>query len=208
MIHFARWKIILIFAVCILGIALAVPNVLTEKQRAALPDWAPKSTLNLGLDLRGGSHLLLEVEIKAAFKERVSNLVQAMRQELRNNRIGYTRIGPRGDTATVVIRDPDKKASRGSGGETNLEFATRLLRRLEITGGIGDRVLLVDKAKGFLQKSLHININNAQSIADKQSAGNEQNDDYRAKRGARFLFATTSFAACPFFGHQFSPVRF
>jgi preprotein translocase subunit SecD len=131
MIHFARWKIILIFALCALGIALAAPNVLTQDQRAALPDWAPKSTMNLGLDLRGGSHLLLEVDIKTAFKERISNLVQAVRQELRTNRIGYTRIGPRGDKAVVVIRDPDKKASRGSGGQTNLELATRLLRPLE-----------------------------------------------------------------------------
>jgi len=131
MIHFARWKIILIFAVCALGIALGIPNLLTNEQRAALPDWAPKSTLNLGLDLRGGSHLLLEVDIKTDFKERISNLVQAMRQELRTNRIGYTRIGPRGDSAQVVIREPDKKANRASDGQTNLEFATRLLRRLE-----------------------------------------------------------------------------
>ena len=128
MIHFSRWKIILIFAVCALGFVMATPNLLSKQQLAAIPDWLPKSQLNLGLDLRGGSHLLLEVDIKAAFKERISNLVQSMRAELRRERIGYSRIGPRGDTAVVVIRNPDKAARRGRDGQTNIERATRLMR--------------------------------------------------------------------------------
>jgi preprotein translocase subunit SecD len=131
MIHFARWKIITIFAISVLGILMAVPNLLSNPQLAALPDWAPKSTLSLGLDLRGGSHLLLEVNVKAALKERVSNLVQAMRTELRREQIGYSRIGLVGDTAMVQIRDPDKPARRATDGQTNIERATRLLRRLE-----------------------------------------------------------------------------
>ncbi len=131
MIHFARWKIITIFAISVLGILMAVPNLLSTQQLAALPDWAPKSKLNLGLDLRGGSHLLLEVNVKAALKERVSNLVQSMRTELRREQIGYSRIGIVGDAAMVQIRDPDKPARRATDGQTNIDRATRLLRRLE-----------------------------------------------------------------------------
>jgi len=131
MIHFSRWKIILIFALCTLGLVLAAPNLFSKQQLAGFPGWVPKSTLNLGLDLRGGSHLLLEVDLKAAYKERLTNLVQAIRAELRRERIGYSRIGATGEQALVVIRDPDKKARRGRGGQTNIERATRLLRRLE-----------------------------------------------------------------------------
>jgi preprotein translocase subunit SecD len=131
MIHFSRWKIILIFAVCVFGFVMAAPNLFSKQQIAAFPNWAPKSQLNLGLDLRGGSHLLLEVDVKAAYKEQLSNLVQAIRAELRGERIGYTRIGATRDQALVVIRDPDKKARRGRDGQTNIERATRLLRRLE-----------------------------------------------------------------------------
>ena len=131
MIHFARWKIILIFVVCALGIGLAAPNLFTDQNLAKLPSWVPKAKLNLGLDLRGGSHLLLEVDLKSAFNERYSNLVQAMRAELRRERIGYTRIGVVRDTARVTIRNPDKPAVKGRDGQTNVERAVRLLRRLE-----------------------------------------------------------------------------
>ncbi len=131
MIHFSRWKIILIFALCTLGLVLAAPNLFSKQQLAGFPGWVPKSTLNLGLDLRGGSHLLLEVDLKAAFKERLADLVQGIRAELRSERIGYSRIGATGEQALVVIRDPDKKARRGRGGQTNIERATKLLRQLE-----------------------------------------------------------------------------
>ncbi|MEE8084314.1 MAG: protein translocase subunit SecD [Alphaproteobacteria bacterium] len=131
MIHFSRWKIILIFALCTLGMVLAAPNLFSKQQLAGFPGWVPKSTLNLGLDLRGGSHLLLEVDLKAAFKERLADLVQGIRAELRSERIGYSRIGATGEQALVVIRDPDKKARRGRDGQTNIERATKLLRQLE-----------------------------------------------------------------------------
>ena len=131
MIHFSRWKIILIFALCTLGMVLAAPNLFSKQQLAGFPGWVPKSTLNLGLDLRGGSHLLLEVDLKAAFKERLADLVQGIRTELRSERIGYSRIGATREQALVVIRDPDKKARRGRDGQTNIERATRRLRQLE-----------------------------------------------------------------------------
>ncbi|MCH8917563.1 MAG: protein translocase subunit SecD [Alphaproteobacteria bacterium] len=131
MIHFSRWKIILILGLCSLGLVLAAPNLFSKEQLAGFPAWVPKSTLNLGLDLRGGSHLLLEVDLRSAFKERLANLVQAIRAELRSERIGYSRIGATRDQALVVIRDPDKKARRGRGGQTNIERAAKLLRRLE-----------------------------------------------------------------------------
>ncbi len=131
MIHFSRWKIILIFALCTLGMVLAAPNLFSKQQLAGFPGWVPKSTLNLGLDLRGGSHLLLEVDLRAAFKERLADLVQGIRAELRSERIGYSRIGATGEQALVVIRDPDKKARRGRDGQTNIERASRRLRQLE-----------------------------------------------------------------------------
>ena len=131
MIHFSRWKIILVLGLCALGLVLATPNLFSKKQLAGLPGWVPQRTLNLGLDLRGGSHLLLEVDLGVAYRERLANLVQNIRAELRSERIDYSRIGATRDQALVVIRNPDKKARRGRDGQTNIERATRLLRRLE-----------------------------------------------------------------------------
>ncbi len=128
MIRFPRWKIIVIALVCILGFSFAAPNLLTKAQRAQLPSWVPSKAMNLGLDLRGGSHLLLEVDVKTVFRERLTNLVQAMRTELRKERIPYRNIGAIADHATVTIIDPDKT---GTGKGTNIERARRILRGLE-----------------------------------------------------------------------------
>jgi preprotein translocase subunit SecD len=84
--------------------------------------------MNLGLDLRGGSHLLLEVDVKSIFRERLTNLIQSMRTELRRERIPYRNIGAAGDAATVTIIDPD---TAGPGGATNIERTQQLLRRIE-----------------------------------------------------------------------------
>ncbi len=74
MVYFAKWKVILVLAVCVLGLAYAAPNLLPAEQAAKLPGWLPHNRLNLGLDLQGGSHLLLEVDIKTVTRERLDNL--------------------------------------------------------------------------------------------------------------------------------------
>ena len=130
MIHFGRWKIIAVLTVCALGFLFAVPNLIPKSQLESMPGWFPKNQLNLGLDLRGGSHLLLEVDIQSVFRERLSNLVQAMRTELRQERIAYRDIGVAGEAAAVTILKPDEPAG-GRGGETNLEKARRILRDIE-----------------------------------------------------------------------------
>ena len=127
MIRFARWKMVLIAVICLGGLLFALPNVMPKQTREALPTWLPNQTMNLGLDLRGGSHLLLEVEIKSVFRERFTNLVQAMRTELRRERIPYRNIGVQGNAAGVTIIDPDKAGPKG----TNMERGRRLLRGIE-----------------------------------------------------------------------------
>ncbi|MBT3792949.1 MAG: protein translocase subunit SecD [Rhodospirillales bacterium] len=131
MTHFARWKIILIVLICAFGSLLATPNLFTKQDLVHFPSWMPKDKLNLGLDLRGGSHLLLEVDLKSIFRERMSNLVQSIRTELRKDRIGYSRIGVSGDAASVTIRKPDEKSKNGRDGETNLDRARKIIRRIE-----------------------------------------------------------------------------
>ena len=46
----------------LVGILFAVPNLFSRQQLDVLPDWLPKRQVALGLDLRGGSHLLLEID--------------------------------------------------------------------------------------------------------------------------------------------------
>ena len=99
MIHFARWKMILVAIVCVLGLGFAAPNLLSDEDAAGLPGWLPNQKINLGLDLQGGSHLLLEVEIDAVKRERQQALVDGIRDNLLRERprIGYRQLGIRGD---------------------------------------------------------------------------------------------------------------
>ena len=65
MMNFSVRKIILVVGVCLIGLLFAVPNFLPPKVLSSLPSFIPSKTVNLGLDLRGGSHLLLEVDVNA-----------------------------------------------------------------------------------------------------------------------------------------------
>ncbi|MCE2510927.1 MAG: protein translocase subunit SecD [Alphaproteobacteria bacterium] len=107
MIYFAKWKIILILVVCFFGFAFASPNLLREGTLDGLPDWLPHKSINLGLDLQGGSHLLLEVEVDAVIKERLESLVDSVRVTLRTARIGYKNLGVDGQAVAFTLVDPE-----------------------------------------------------------------------------------------------------
>lgn len=128
MIHIARWKKIAIIAVCAFGLLYSLPNILGSKYQDYaennLPSFVPSKTVNLGLDLQGGSHLLLEVELDTVIKERAESLVSAVRPELRENRIGYRRLNdivtPEKQGILIQLRD-----------EADAEVVTKILRGLD-----------------------------------------------------------------------------
>ena len=105
MLGFARWKIILTLTVCLLGAALAAPNLLSRQQAEALPSWLPHRQISLGLDLQGGSHLLLQVDVQAVVRERMESLLESIRDELRKARIRYQDLRLDGRSVAVTIVD-------------------------------------------------------------------------------------------------------
>jgi SecD/SecF fusion protein len=89
MLHFARWKTAAILLVCLVGMLVSVPNLLP---RAAFPDWFPVRQVNLGLDLRGGSYLLLEVDLNTVIRERLDGMVDGARTRLRAANVRYVNL--------------------------------------------------------------------------------------------------------------------
>ena len=87
MIHLSRWKVILLALSVAFGVLFAYPNLLTTAQREALPGFLPKSGVNLGLDLQGGSYLLLEVDVSRMQTERLANLREDVTATLANDRV-------------------------------------------------------------------------------------------------------------------------
>ncbi|MBV9015804.1 MAG: protein translocase subunit SecD, partial [Alphaproteobacteria bacterium] len=108
MLYFANWKILLICGICLLGVLLSIPNLLPQNQLALLPRIVPHKQVSLGLDLRGGSYLLLKVDIEAAQRERLNTIIDSVRNTLRDAHIGYTGLNVEGDAIAFTIRDTDR----------------------------------------------------------------------------------------------------
>lgn len=131
MITIARWKIVTILIVCALGFLYAMPNMVGAQGQAwlkgNLPSWMPNKTINLGLDLRGGAHLLYEVDVDVVFKDRSDLMVTDLRKSLRKEKIGYSAISAVDKGVRVSLRDAaDGEKARGilRRSAENLEVTT------------------------------------------------------------------------------------
>ncbi|HWU81248.1 MAG TPA: protein translocase subunit SecD [Caulobacter sp.] len=105
MLTLSRWKIIAVTLSVIFGILFSLPNVLPQKTLDAMPGWLPHQKLNLGLDLQGGSYLLYEVDTDALHRERLSNLLEDTRTQLRNEQIPFGELAQQGEVISVRIGD-------------------------------------------------------------------------------------------------------
>src|SRR5438128_9093338 len=108
MLYFENWKIALICVVCALGVLLSLPNLFSPSFLAQMPKWLPHKQVALGLDLRGGSYLRLEVDVAAAQHERLNLIIDNVRNALRDANIGYTGLNVEGDAIIFTIREPDR----------------------------------------------------------------------------------------------------
>jgi preprotein translocase subunit SecD len=123
MMYFTRLKSAIILGVCLLGAILCIPNLMS-----APASWLPWRQVHLGLDLRGGSYLLLEVDLKTVVKDRLEGLLDSVRQSLRPGNFTYQDLLARPDQNQVRlrIRDPAR-----------LDAALTALRPLAASDGIG-----------------------------------------------------------------------
>ena len=108
MLHFSRWKAISIWAIVLLGVIYALPNLFSQSTLDRLPNWVPKHPMTLGLDLQGGSHILLAVERQDLINERLTAARDEIRSGLREARIGYTGLSGAGHSVQVRIREANE----------------------------------------------------------------------------------------------------
>src|SRR4051794_5897234 len=104
MLYFSRWKALGTLLTALFVCLFAVPNFFSDARIKSLPGWAQRHVV-LGLDLQGGSHLLLEVDANYVRKEKADVLRDDVRRVLRDTRVGYTGLTVRGLTVEVRIRD-------------------------------------------------------------------------------------------------------
>ena len=134
MLTFEPWKRWLILGLCALGILFALPNAVPEHLRNQIPDWLPNQSVNLGLDLRGGAHLLVEVQVQEVVAERMQSLRAEVRQALRD--AGIRRNSPpRATESDVTVRITN--AEDVPAATTALEGLARPIGGLAAGGGFG-----------------------------------------------------------------------
>src|SRR5512139_945324 len=104
MLYFTRWKATAILLTAFVVCLFAVPNFLPEKMVQSWPKWAQRHVV-LGLDLQGGSHILLEVDSNAVRREKLQATLDDVRRVLRDARVGYTGLAVRGNSVEVRIRE-------------------------------------------------------------------------------------------------------
>lgn len=108
MLHFSPWKTIAIALVSLAGLLFALPNILTDEQAQSISSFMPSNKLHLGLDLKGGSHMLLKVEAEVVIVERMEVVKDDIRSTLRDKKIGYTGLKVTGEEVNLQIRNLDQ----------------------------------------------------------------------------------------------------
>ena len=142
MLYFTRWKALAIILTALVVCLCAVPNFFPEATVKTWPKWAQRH-LVLGLDLQGGSHILLEVDSNSVKNDKLDQVRDDVRRTLRDAKIGYTGLAVRNDSVEVRVK------------ETDLPNALAKLRELSqplggLLGTSGQRSLEVTDAGGGL----------------------------------------------------------
>ena len=153
MLDYSRWKVLSIWGLVVLGIWFALPSLLPGNIGQRLDPFLPNYKIALGLDLSGGSQLLLEADAADAAKQRIEGLEETVTTELRRNpRIDIGDVSTSGGRLSFVVRDPTQV-------DAAVERMRALSRPVGLTGardwdvGVVDlnRVVITPTAAGSQQ---------------------------------------------------------
>jgi len=149
MLNLPRWQVISIIAVTLLAALFALPNVLPGRVLDALPGWYAQSRINLGLDLRGGAHFLLEADLRSVLNERLTNLSDSVRGELRKNQVAFKEINLQGGTSVIVVLRDEAQRPKA------LE-AIRAVDNSLVVSGSGDTIQLAYAPQDLYRKKKEV----------------------------------------------------
>ena len=103
--NYPLWKIFIVFLLVSLGVIFAIPSILYKEDTG---NWYLDNRLNLGLDLQGGSYLLLEVQTNVLIEEEFANFSDTIRMIARENRIKINNIENINDELKVRFDTTEK----------------------------------------------------------------------------------------------------
>jgi preprotein translocase subunit SecD len=142
MLEFPRWKVWLVSLVVAFGVLLSIPSLIAGTPLAnSWPSWLPQYRISLGLDLAGGSHLLLEADAADMQKTRLASMEDSVATELRRDpRIDVGDISTAGGRLSFMVRDPRQV-------DAAVERMRNLTKPLALTGNRDWDVTVVDSTR-------------------------------------------------------------
>jgi preprotein translocase subunit SecD len=141
MLDFPRWKVWSIWFPIIVCIFLALPSLLPPAAMSHWPSWVPNEKISLGLDLAGGSQLLLEADSNDASKQRLQGMEDSVTTELRRApRVEIGDISTSGGRLSFMVRNPTQL-------DTAVERMRELTRPVGLTGSRDWDVQVVDSTR-------------------------------------------------------------
>jgi len=145
MLDFPRWKVWAVSLTILVGILFAVPSLIAGSKLAdRYPSWLPSAQINLGLDLAGGSHLLLEADLNDAVKQRLSLMEETVATEMRRDpRIEIGDVSSSGGRLSFMVRDPRQV-------DAAVERMRTVTRPVGLTGSRDWDVQVVDSSRVVL----------------------------------------------------------
>ena len=151
-------KISIIFT-CAAGLLFCLPNMLSKERTQTFPTWL-QHTVNLGLDLRGGSHLQLEVDLKAVNAEFLSTLLSDVRGALRKANIGYLNIRVEGkDSHPKLFLDLRDVNHKDKAMDLLKKIDSSLLAEISPDGKVTvtvDPIASQNRAKKIVEQSIEV----------------------------------------------------
>ncbi len=156
MLQFSRYQIAGIALLMVLAALFAVPNLLSKETRESLPGFLPKGTISLGLDLQGGTYLLLGVDTQKVIDDRMRSMMSDIRRDMRPNRaadrerVSIDGIAYDDDAKAITLRIADAAQS---------DEAVKRVRELTRGGiggalGLGLRAYTVSAGAGRIQVTM------------------------------------------------------
>ncbi|MEI1252059.1 protein translocase subunit SecD [Rhizobium aouanii] len=155
----SRWLVVTYTVIILIGLLIALPNVLPQSVLQRLPAWLPHEQVSLGLDLRGGSHLVLEVDEADLTKERLQSLLQDARRVLREKGIQPRAVVRSQNQIVVTLAD----ASQSDAAVTELKTLANPIST-GLSAGQADLDVTANGATitvGFSRAGISANVDNA-----------------------------------------------
>ena len=106
--HFSRWGALLTLLISLASVVLALPNIIPISTYDSLPGWAQLPRMPLGLDLRGGTHLLYQIDTAQLRKDWLQSIQTETRRALSEEKIAHSGVVIAGNAVRITLRDPDK----------------------------------------------------------------------------------------------------